>query len=195
MEVLIIDKNITINKIGNNLWNSNLDSDYLEAFATTRISLNHESDSPLKSYWGTNEKIDDLICSRILTADEISELIHMMMYKMRDDFQYGEFKPIIKKYLKIVKDMRKENHINQNKKEKKKIIKPQCIFSDHTDMFGMIGTASVILKQNNMYKEAIQMVERATLTYDFDEAFKIISEYVEVIERSESFQYEDEEFE
>ena len=62
-------------------------------------------------------------------------------------------------------------------------------------MFEIIGEVSKILKQNNMNKEAIQMIEKATLSYDYDEAFNIIKNYVEVIEEKEEIKYEEDEFE
>ena len=119
----------------------------------------------------------------------------MMMYKMRDDFQYGKFKPVAMKYLKMVNEMRKENSIDKKHIEKNKIVKLQCDLKDCPIMFEMIGIVSDILKKNDMYQEAIQMIERTTLSYDFDEAFNIINEYVEVIRTRENFQYEEEEFE
>lgn len=189
------NKIVTINNIKESLYDANLDTEYREALASSMILLDYVSDSPLNLYFGSSEdrkKIKE-VESKILTSDEISELIHLMMYKMRDDFQYVKFKPVAMEYLEIVNEMRKKNIINQNQKEKNKIIKPQCKL-DTPIMFEMIGEVSKILKQNNMYKESTQMIERATLAYDYDGALNVLKEYVEIIEK-ENMQYEEEEFE
>ena len=55
----------------------------------------------------------------------------------------------------------------------------------------MIGLASKTLKKNNMYDESREMIERASLSYSYDEAFDIIGEYVEMVKERE----EEEEFE
>ena len=49
------------------------------------------------------------------------------------------------------------------------------------------------LKDNKLFNESREMIERATTTYSYDEAFDIINEYVEIVEEREN--EEDEEFE
>lgn len=61
-------------------------------------------------------------------------------------------------------------------------------------MIEIIGLASKTLKENNMVDESRKMIERATMSYSYDEAFDIINEYVETIDRSKKRE-EEEEFE
>lgn len=189
-------KKITIEDIRKSLYDANLDTEYREALAKVMQQFGYVDDSPLNLYFGGKESRKKLeeVETKSLTADELSEIIHMMMYKMRDDFQYVAFKPIAMKYLEIVDKMRKENNIDTKNIENNKIKKPQCKI-DTPIMFEIIGEVSKILKQNNMNKEAIQMIEKATLSYDYDEAFNIIKNYVEVIEEKEEIKYEEDEFE
>ena len=58
--------------------------------------------------------------------------------------------------------------------------------------FTSINTG-VILGLKNLFNESREMIERATKTYSYDEAFDIINEYVEIVEEKED--EEDEEFE
>ena len=49
------------------------------------------------------------------------------------------------------------------------------------------------LKDNNLFDESREMIERTTSSYSYDDAFNIINEYVEIVEEREK--EEDEEFE
>lgn len=60
-------------------------------------------------------------------------------------------------------------------------------------MIKIIGMTSKELKQNNMFEESREMIERATKSYSYDEALDIINQYVETIDKNE--QEEEEEFE
>lgn len=60
-------------------------------------------------------------------------------------------------------------------------------------MYDIICEVSKTLKDNNLFNESREMIERATKTYSYDEAFDIINEYVEIVEEKED--EEDEEFE
>lgn len=62
-------------------------------------------------------------------------------------------------------------------------------------MYDIIGEASKILKQNNMYDESREMIEKATMTYDYEDAYKVLNEYVELVEEKQKTQEEEEEFE
>ena len=60
-------------------------------------------------------------------------------------------------------------------------------------MYDIICEVSKTLKENKLFNESREMIERATTTYSYDEAFDIINEYVEIVEEREN--EEDEEFE
>ena len=60
-------------------------------------------------------------------------------------------------------------------------------------MYDIICEVSKTLKDNKLFNESREMIERATRTYSYDEAFDIINEYVEIVEEREN--EEDEEFE
>lgn len=60
-------------------------------------------------------------------------------------------------------------------------------------MYDIICEVSKTLKDNKLFNESREMIERATTTYSYDEAFDIINEYVEIVEEREN--EEDEEFE
>ena len=121
---------------------------------------------------------------------KISEIIHLMMYEMRNDFQYGEFKPIANYYINISKDMEKGSIKTDSSKTEHQ--KPICnVYKAYGNMIEIIGLASKTLKQNNMHDKSREMIEKSTLSYSYDEAFDIIREYVEVVEEREN----EEEFE
>lgn len=57
----------------------------------------------------------------------------------------------------------------------------------------ILGFVSKALKENNMFDESKEMIERATLSYSYDEAINIIEEYVDIVkerEREEEEEYE-----
>lgn len=100
---------------------------------------------------------------------------------MRNDFQYGKFKQIALEFLNISEKMRKteeKNKINNEIKEK-----PKCnIDNERGVMYDIICEVSKTLKDNKLFNESREMIERATTTYSYDEAFDIINEYVEIVE-------------
>ena len=109
------------------------------------------------------------------------------MYEMRNDFQYGRFKPVANKYINISKQMenKKDNSIN------KKNQKPMCNIYGLVVIPEILGFVSKTLKENNMFDESKEMIERATLSYSYDEAINIIEEYVDIVkEREEEEEYE-----
>ena len=112
----------------------------------------------------------------------MSEIIHLMMYQMRNDFQYGIFKPITLKYLSISERMKNtEQKNNQNNNKRKKL---KCnIYNAFGSMVEIIGMTSKKLKQNKMFEESREMIERATESYSYDEALEIINEYVKTIDK------------
>ena len=88
--------------------------------------------------------------------------------------------------------MKKETSKNLNGNVEKYIPKVN-IYSAYGDMRDIISMTSKALKQNNMYEQSREMIERATLSYSYDDAFNIISEYVEMTKEKEH--EEEEEFE
>lgn len=190
-----IEKNIvTIKDIRNELYDANLDTEYREALANSLMALEYVSASPMNLYFGTPKQKAEIeeIEKRPLNSNQISEIIHLMMYEMRNDFQYGKFKPVALKFLSISENMRSTLQNKQDAKRKEKL---KCnIYSTFGNMIRIIGLASKTLKKNNMIDESREMIERATKSYSYDEALDIINEYVETIERSEE-QEEVEEFE
>lgn len=186
---------VRIDDIREALYNANLDTEYREAMAHALMVLGYVSDSPLNLSFGTPEQQKEIreVEERALDSNQISEIIHLMMYEMRNDFQYGKFKPVALKFLDTSEKMRNTNQ--ENKKEKRTKEKPKCnIYSALGTMDEIIGLASKTLKENNMIDESREMIEKATTTYSYDEALDVINEYVETIDRIEE-QEEEEEFE
>lgn len=190
-----MNNDITIGNIRESIWDANLDTEYREALGHALVILEYVNDSPLHLHFGTHEQKEEIrrVEAMPLDYNQISEIIHLMMYEMRNDFQYGRFKSIANQYINISKEMEKENLKEDN--SKKEYQKPICnIHKAYGNMLEIIGLASKTLKQNNMYDESRKMIERATLSYDYDESFNVIKEYVEPVEL-ENFQEEEEEFE
>lgn len=177
---------ITISDIRESLYDANLDTEYREALAHAMMELGYVSDSPLNLYLGTEKQKKELerVETKRLNNNEISEIIHLMMYEMRNDFQYGRFKPVADYYVNISKDIEVDN-------SKREYEKPICNVETYATMYELICSASKTLKQNNMNNESRKMIERATLSYSYDDAFNIIEEYVELSKERE----EEEEFE
>lgn len=183
-------KIITIRDIEESIYDSNLDSEYREALAHSLMTLEMVSDSPLNLHFGTPKQREEIkrVEAMPLDYNQISEIIHLMMYEMRNDFQYGRFKSIANYYINISKEMQKENVKTENPKQQK----PICnVHKAYGYMPEIIGLASKTLKQNNMHNESREMIERSTLSYSYDEAFDIIRDYVEMVEEREN----EEEFE
>lgn len=186
---------VTIGDIREALYDAYLDTEYREAMAHALMNLGYVSDSPLNLSFGTPKQQKEIkeVEERPLDSNQISEIIHLMMYEMRNDFQYGRFKPVALKFLNISEKMKNINQ--ENKKENITKEKPKCNIHDaFGTMLEIIGLASKILKENNMVAESRRMIERATTSYSYDEALDIINEYVETIDRSKE-QEEEEEFE
>lgn len=192
---MIIIKKVRIKDIRRKLYNAYLDTEYREALAHSMMTLGYVKDTPFNLYFGTPEQREKLenIENKPLDSNEISEIIHLMMYEMRNDFQYGTFKPIATELLEISEKMKKT--IEQDKIKSKKISRPRCdIHEAYGSMMEIIGLTSKKLKENNMMDESREMIERATTSYSYDDAFNIINEYVETFDK-EKIQEEEEEFE
>lgn len=186
-------KAIRISDIREDLYDANLDTEYREALAHSLMTLEYVSDSPFNLYFGTDKQKKELerVEKMSLNSNQISEIIHLMMYEMRNDFQYGRFKPVANKYIQISKEMErkklKDNSVN------KKIQKPICNIYGTVFIPEILGVVSKALKQNNMFEESREMIEKATLSYSYDEAIDIIGEYVELVKEREK--EKEEEFE
>lgn len=193
---MIIIKKITIKDIGDELYEACLDTEYREALAQSMMTLGYVRKAPFELYFGSDEERKELeeVENKPLTSNEISELIHLMMYEMRNDFQYGEFKPIITKFLNISKEMKKiEQETHGENKRKKKI---KCnIYGAYGDMREIIKMTSEKLKKYNRFEESREMIERATESYSYDDAFNIINEYVDTYEKKGRKKEYEEEFE
>ena len=175
---------VTIKDIKQALFDSYLDTEYHEALAHSMMVLGYVNDSPKNLFFGTPKQKEELeeVENRALTSNEISEIIHLMMYQMRNDFQYGIFKPITLEYLSISERMKNtEQKNNQNNNKRKKL---KCnIYNAFGSMVEIIGMTSKKLKQNKMFEESREMIERATESYSYDEALEIINEYVKTIDK------------
>lgn len=183
-------KVVKISDIREDLYDANLDTEYREALAHSLMILDYVSDSPLNLHFGTPEQRKEIkrVESMPLDHNQISEIIHLMMYEMRDDFQYGRFKPVVDKYINISKQMESKNlKTNSVNKESQK---PTCNIYGLVVIPEILGLVSKILKQNNMFDESKEMIERASLSYSYDEALDIIGEYAELVKERE----EEEEF-
>ena len=95
--------NVRLSDIREATYDANLDTEYREALAHSIMGLGYVSDSPLNLSLGTQEERKEIekVENKALDSNQISEIIHLMMYEMRNDFQYGRFKPIALKFLKI----------------------------------------------------------------------------------------------
>ena len=185
-------KKITIRDIEESIYDSNLDSEYREALAHSLMTLEMVSASPLHLHFGTPRERAEIerVEAMPLDHNQISEIIHLMMYEMRNDFQYGRFKVIANYYINMAKDMEAGNKKIDNSKVEQQ--KPVCnIYKAHAYMPEIIGLASKTLKQNNMQDKSREMIEKVALSYSYDEAFDHIKEFVEVVEEKEN----EEEFE
>ncbi len=181
------EKKVTIRDIDERIYKAHLDTEYREALAHSIKQLNYVTDTPYNLYFGNQKQKDELerIETMPLDSNQISEIIHLMMYELRNDFQYGIFKPIANYYIDISKEMKKEN--NEIEKCTKEYKKPICnVYEVDGYIPDIIGLASKTLKQNNMYEESREMIERATLSYSYDEAYDIIGEYVEIVKEREN---------
>lgn len=162
---------IKLSDIREATYDANLDTEYREALAHSLMGLGYVSDSPLNLSMGTQKEKEEIerVERKALSSNQISEIIHLMMYEMRKTEE--------------------KNKINNEIKEK-----PKCnIDNERGVMYDIICEVSKTLKDNKLFNESREMIERATTTYSYDEAFDIINEYVEIVEEREN--EEDEEFE
>ena len=177
-------KKVTISDIRESLYDANLDTEYREALAHALMALEYVNDSPLHLHFGTHEQKEEIrrVEAMALNSNQISEIIHLMMYEMRNDFQYGRFKPVADYYVNISKEI--DNiEVDNSKREYEK---PICNVETYATMYELICSASKTLKQNNMNNESREMIEKATLSYSYDDAFSIIEEYVELSKELEN---------
>ena len=183
---------VTIKDIRESFYDANLDTEYREALVHAMLGLEYINDSPLNLYFGTEKQKKEIerVDTKQLNYNEISEIIHLMMYEMRDDFQYGSFKPVVDYYINISKGMQKEE-VAADKCNNK----PICKVKTTAVMYELICSASKTLKQNNMYDESRKMIEKATKSYSYDESLKAVTEYVEIIKKRELQKENEEEFE
>ena len=185
---------VTIKDIREAIEDAVIDTEYREAMDQSLIVLGYLSGSSISLYYSTPKQKKELkeVSEKPLDSNQISEIIHLIMYQMRNDFTYGRFKPVALKFLDISQQMRNTNE--KNKTNNKKNEKPKCnIYSAFGNMIEIMGLASKILKKNNMVDESREMIERATMSYSYDEALDIINEYVETIKKSKE-QEDEEEF-
>lgn len=60
--------------------------------------------------------------------------------------------------------------------------KPECrLVGENGNIFNLIGIASATLKRHGMREAAAEMSERVFASGSYDEALRIIAEYVDVI--------------
>ena len=178
-------KKVFISDIREDLYDAYLDTEYREALANSLMSLKMISKSPMNLYFGTEKEKQELkkIEMTPLNSNQISEIIHLMMYQMRNDFQYGHFKPIVNKYINISEKMKKKEQVKKVN-EINCIKKPKCNFDKaYGSMIEILSIASETLKQNKMYDQSREMIEKATTSYSYDEALDIINQYVEQISK------------
>ena len=94
---------IKLSDIREATYDAYLDTEYREALAHSLMGLGYVSDSPLNLAMGTQKEKEEIerVERKALSSNQISEIIHLMMYEMRNDFQYGKFKPIALEFLNI----------------------------------------------------------------------------------------------
>lgn len=60
--------------------------------------------------------------------------------------------------------------------------KPECkLIGENGNIFNLLAITRRTLLINNMYNESIEVVRRVTSSKSYDEALRIIGEYVEII--------------
>ncbi len=178
-------KEVTINDIIDSLYDAEIDVLYTEPLEEIMFYLGYVDEDPMKLRLGTKEEYEELerIESTPLDSNQISELMYLLLYEKRNDFYVGMLKPIVNKYLEIAKEMKKDTVKKTNTKCKKPVCEDLEEFSQ---MIEVIGSASKALKANNMHDESREMIERVALSFDYDEAFKIMEEYVEIFIEQEN---------
>lgn len=187
---------IFISNIREDTYNASLDTEYRDALANSLMVLKILSDSPMNLHFGNEKQKKELekIETTPLNSNQISEIIHLMMYQMRNDFQYGKFKPIANKYIDISEKMRKKRQLE---KKEKNISgnEPKCdITKAYGSMLEILGMASTTLKRHNLYEQSREMIEKATTVYSYDEALDVVNQYVDLVSR-EKIDVDYEEFE
>ena len=60
--------------------------------------------------------------------------------------------------------------------------KPECkLIGEDGNIFNLLAITRRTLLINNMYNESVEVVRRVTSSKSYDEALRIIGEYVEII--------------
>lgn len=60
--------------------------------------------------------------------------------------------------------------------------KPECkLIGEDGNIFNLLAIVRRTLLINNMYNESVEVVRRVTSSKSYDEALRIIGEYVEII--------------
>lgn len=60
--------------------------------------------------------------------------------------------------------------------------KPECkLIGEDGNIFNLLAIVRRTLLINNMYNESVEVVRRVTSSESYDEALRIIGEYVEII--------------
>ena len=60
--------------------------------------------------------------------------------------------------------------------------KPECkLIGEDGNIFNLLAITRRTLLKNDMYSESIEVVRRVTSSQSYDEALRIIGEYVEII--------------
>ena len=60
--------------------------------------------------------------------------------------------------------------------------KPECkLIGEDGNIFNLLAITRRTLLKNDMYSESIEVVRRVTSSKSYDEALRIIGEYVEII--------------
>ncbi len=78
---------IRIDDIREATYDTNLDTEYRGAMANSLMNLEYVSDSLLNLHFGTSEQQKEIkeVEERPLDSNQISEIIHLIMYQMRND--------------------------------------------------------------------------------------------------------------
>ena len=89
-----------------------------------------------------------------------------MMYEMRNDFQYGRFKPIALEFLNISEKMRKpeeKNKINNAKKENNPVYQNKIKYDTLFSSYSFLDSLSYPLPKSMMFLSFINNVAVLTL--------------------------------
>ena len=129
-------------------------------------------------------------CQGLVTGESIGQVASQTMaslYCTNEVCTMPVFRPVIgfdkQEIIDISEKMRgKDLKTNSQHKEIQKV---KCNIYGMVFIPEILGEVSKILKQNNMYNESRTMIEKATLSYSYDESIKAIEEYVEITKERE----------